>query len=280
METSYKEKYEQALAKAKEQYNYPCMRSCMGILEEIFPELTESEDEKIRKEIIKTVELYGPKTGNPKVYHDMISWLEKQGESSICNIPSKEIILAIWDLGNEWKELTGGSISTEYGTQLKYIQNHWHESEYYLRAMQNEQKLIDKVEPKFHEGEWITNGDYTWKIVEVKPLDYILQSQDGNVVDDTISHVDEQFHSFTIQDAKDGDVLYINNTVSESIMIYKSFNNGIIKKYASYNKFGFEGEHYLTLNDGYITPATKEQRDTLEKAITNAGYRWDKDKTK
>ena len=29
----------------------------------------------------------------------------------------------------------------------------------------------DKVEPKFHEGEWITNGDYTWKIVEVRPLD-------------------------------------------------------------------------------------------------------------
>jgi hypothetical protein len=62
-------------------------------------------------------------------------------------------------------------------------------------------------------------------------------------------------------------------------MIYKSFNNGIIKKYASYNKFGFEGEHYLTLNDGYITPATKEQRDTLEKAMADAGYEWsDKDR--
>lgn len=44
--------YDEALAKAKEQYNYPCMRSCMGILEEIFPELKESEDEKIRKTII------------------------------------------------------------------------------------------------------------------------------------------------------------------------------------------------------------------------------------
>jgi hypothetical protein len=62
-----------------------------------------------------------------------------------------------------------------------------------------EQKPADKVEPKFHEGEWITNGDYTWKIVEVKPLDYILQSQDGNIVDDTISYVDEQFHSFIVE---------------------------------------------------------------------------------
>jgi hypothetical protein len=237
-----------------------------------------SEDERIRKRLITDFGTIGKKEWGGLEVKDILDWLERQGESSICNIPSKEIILAIWDLGNEWKELTGGSISTEYGTQLKYIQNHWHESEYYLRAMQNEQNHIDKVEPKFEVGDWITNGDYTWKIVEVKPLDYVLQSQDGNVVDDTISHVDEQFHSFTIQDAKDGDVLYINNTMSESIMIYKSFNNGIINKHASYNKFGFEGEHYLTLNDGYITPAIKEQRDTLMKAMVDAGYTFDFEK--
>ena len=33
----YKEKYEKALAKAKEQYNYPAMASSMGKLEEILP---------------------------------------------------------------------------------------------------------------------------------------------------------------------------------------------------------------------------------------------------
>ena len=38
------------------------------------------------------------------------------------------------------------------------------------------QKTIDRVEPKFKVGDWITNGNYTWKIVEIKPLDYILQS--------------------------------------------------------------------------------------------------------
>ena len=50
------------------------------LAEKLFPELKESEDERIRKNIIKTVELYGPKTGDPKVYNDMISWLGKQGE--------------------------------------------------------------------------------------------------------------------------------------------------------------------------------------------------------
>jgi hypothetical protein len=39
--------------------------------------------------------------------------------------------------------------------------------------------------------------------------------------------------------------------------------------------------HINTLqNKTAFQPATKEQRDTLEKAITNAGYRWDKEKLK
>lgn len=86
METSYKEKYEQALAKAKEQYNYPCMRSCMGILEEIFPELAMSEDEKIKERITLCLE--------ECVHSDVIrdyekdecaAWLEKQ-KGNICGI--------------------------------------------------------------------------------------------------------------------------------------------------------------------------------------------------
>lgn len=81
MEQSYKEKYEQALAKAKEQYNYPCMRSCMGILEEIFPELAESEDEKIRKELISFFsDLPDTDTFRGIPPSKVIAWLEKQKE--------------------------------------------------------------------------------------------------------------------------------------------------------------------------------------------------------
>lgn len=70
--------------------------------------------------------------------------------------------------------------------------------------------------------------------------------------------------------------------MSESIMIYKSFKHGIIRKYASssYSKFGFEDENYFTLNDGYITPATKEQRDFLFAEMKKASYRWNVDKKK
>ena len=113
--------------------------------EAFFPELKESENEKIRKAIHIYLDwLDGRKDCQPKgdyTIKDMIAWLEKQGEQKpIINVPPRDVILSIWDLGNEWKELTNGCISTEYGTQLDYIQKHWRESEYYLREKQGEQK--------------------------------------------------------------------------------------------------------------------------------------------
>lgn len=72
----YKKKYEDALRKAKE--NKP--------LEEIFPELKESEDEKIKNEIIAFVEQSihrGGGTPVPQEQEDKwIAWLEKHGEKT------------------------------------------------------------------------------------------------------------------------------------------------------------------------------------------------------
>ena len=131
--------YEQKYKEAKRLYQTatPDQRY---VLESLFPELAESEDEKIRKALIRfhksTIDVDGIKG------EDIIAWLEKQGEQkSILNVPLREVILSIWDLGNEWKELTNGRISTEYGTQLDYIQKHWTESEYYLREKQGEQTI-------------------------------------------------------------------------------------------------------------------------------------------
>ena len=361
----YKKLYEEALERAKKIHNEHKAQP-FNAMTKVFPELAESEDEKIRKALIEMFISIGKRDFRDIPTKKIIAWLEKQGKQPIYKTPSREIILAIWDLGNEWKELTKGSISTEYGTQLDYIQKHWRESEYYLRAKQSEQKPFDyesaniqkkdfapestprysigdvlcdkscttlnkesqpnfeiidirngmyvcdkcsfpisqqdeyelvakrieqkpadKVEPKFHEGEWITNGDYTWKIVEVKPLDYILQSQDGNIVDDTISHVDEQFHSFTIEDAKEGDILA--SELCDSIILFKGIENNNIQFYCDYNfseinvsgnRFAINNgcQHYGSVEDSEdFHPATKEQCDTLTKAMTDAGYKLDSD---
>lgn len=143
-----------------------------------------------------------------------------------------------------------------------------------------EHKSANKVELKFKVGDWITNGDYTWKIIEVKPLDYILQSQDGNIVDDTISHVDEHFHSFTIQDAKDGDVLV---SLSNQPFIYNGECNTFhVGSYCGMDcigrKFIISQEKCHWTERNGIKPATKKQREQLEKAMADAGYKWDDEK--
>lgn len=71
----YKKKYEDALKKAKE--NKP--------IEEIFPELSENEDEKIRKRLIeyfKYCENSGSKTANTIDISEILAWLEKHGEQT------------------------------------------------------------------------------------------------------------------------------------------------------------------------------------------------------
>lgn len=80
----YKQKYEEALEKArvwKEKSGMPIDRQ--GILDDIFPELKESEDERIRKALIYYFsEQDGILTainGSVSV-RDILAWLEKQGE--------------------------------------------------------------------------------------------------------------------------------------------------------------------------------------------------------
>ena len=206
---------------------------------------------------------------------------EKQGEQRFADTDNKFIRM---------RETKPKDIS-EFLDRLTTVEQEflWEHIAKIRELDKEEQKSADEVEPKFNECEWITNGDYTWKIVEVKPLDYILQSQDGNIVDDTISHVDEQFHSFTTQDAKGGDVLcdYIEEYDNPLIFILKKFervNFGLanISDYSSYcfltagDRQRFEEGQYHHKHN--IKPATKEQRDTLLKAMADAGYTFDFEK--
>ena len=140
--------YDEALAKAKEQYNYPCMRSCMGILEEIFPELKESEDEKIRKELIRSFKsLNTIKVWNGIERTDILAWLEKQGEQKSAWSRDDEQYLLVcknalakYQTTDKWD---AGIISRWLEDKLKPLrpQNHWKPSD--------EQNPTNKIEPKF-----------------------------------------------------------------------------------------------------------------------------------
>ena len=147
--------------------------------------------------------------------------------------------------------------------------------------MQGEQKPADKVEPKFNVGVWVVFNNKHQSIYQVEKIEdgyYILRHTHGGTLGVCVLH-DENLRLWSIQDAKDGDVL-----------VDKYNNIGIFQEcegicWHSYIYLGCDGElRGFSIGGSHeqtdTHPATKEQRDTLEKAMTNAGYKWDKGKLK
>ena len=92
----YKTLYEQMLKRAKEEikkcgYNKGRIR----MIENIIPELKESENEKIRKELIRAFTATADKRdceiyGNGITYRQVLAWLEKQNEQKSEELPNGE----------------------------------------------------------------------------------------------------------------------------------------------------------------------------------------------
>ena len=148
------------------------------------------------------------------------------------------------------------------------------------QGYQKQEKFI--IEPKFDVGDWIVQkGLGTYKIVEKCESWYeVISYKDGKQY--SIGFDKENgCHIWTIQDAKDGDVLatpnyiYIFNSIdkeTETVAFYC-----LMKKSDEHFSFGDYRIHDEILNS---VPATKEQRDLLFTKMKEAGYEWDADKKK
>ena len=145
-----------------------------------------------------------------------------------------------------------------------------------------EQKPADKVEPPFHEGDWITDGQLICKILGVtgKSYELHLYNDDYCHFNTDIQSVNKYYHLWTIQDAKDGDVLLSKHNQP---FIY----NGIFdeESVGAYCGIDCLGDDFLKdsfpCNWSYkegVKPTTKEQRDLLFKKMYEAGYEWDAEK--
>lgn len=203
-------------------------------LENAFPELKESEDEKIRKELLDYCKNRAEKYPNDPKYKNIgawISWLEKQGE----------------------------------------------------------QKHADKVKPKFHEGDFIkyNKGNFIYKVTSVNGDSYRVENiETGNRSE--LLNAEPNFHLWTIQDAKDGDVVVDKS--DGAIGIFQSIGhhpNGGSCNDPSYcflhcryddGFFYADFEHGNMIDSDDLIPATKEKRDLLFKKMHEAGYEWDSEK--
>lgn len=133
-----------------------------------------------------------------------------------------------------------------------------------------EQKHADKVEPKFKVGDWVVRGKTIAQILDIQEQYYVGLDIDGNDFTSSRFLSDDKIHLWTIQDAKDGDVL----AAHECYVIFKEIDGLNIKCYCTYHYLGFNPIFYVdTLqNKEAFQPATKEQRDALMKAMSDAGY--------
>lgn len=254
-------------------------------LQGIFPELKESEGERIRKGIIRNLE-YLANRAEGFVKDDLkekIAWLENQAEQK-----------SIWH--NEDEEPKRGSLILlimQSGTPIvakiiepKHTFNHGERWAYIddLLEKQGEHKPADKIEPKFNfsVGQWIVaTGKCVYLITKIDGFNVTLVDVDGNeYVFDTSSL--EDAHLWTIQDAKDGDVFA---TKKGNLFIYDKnrYDNGLAYYYVGLvnKELTIKGPHNMLGHFGElhsVFPATKEQRDTLMKAMADAGYTFDFEK--
>lgn len=144
---------------------------------------------------------------------------------------------------------------------------------------QNGEKPINTFKPKFHVGEWIVQENIgTYKIIEVCESWYEVIDSIGNHY--SIGFDKEPMcYLWTIEDAKDGDVLYFDD---DTIVIFKDLYNR-----TSFHSFCFIEEGVLTVkSDGIpdwwegegFCPATKEQKEILFTKMKENGYKWDNEK--
>ena len=288
--------YDKAIERARKLYGNE-------IAEEIFPELKESDDEKIRKWIINDIRhnINNEPLNNSeykKKAEKAIAWLEKQGEQNVPSVNERTWLYLVSDVLT-WKDGIGQYLDDPRVQELAKKLCREYASKLYNPSIssntgKNEQKSVDKIEPrpKFKVGDWVVdNRGYVWRIEgKLKGIlnhFYLLGGVKGDETRPTIDYVDKTFHLWTLQDVKDGNVLLFYSDYKGKKMFYI----GIVEKYVGKldgcsNTFktyvGMDWDNnlqigrYMGCDD--IQPATKEQRDTLMKAINDAGYEWDIEK--
>ena len=83
---NYEKKYKEALERARKLYEQGTITESLS---HVFPELKESEDERIRKHLIGVVELYYGNTDEQEK-KDCLDWLEKQCGQKPAELPKGE----------------------------------------------------------------------------------------------------------------------------------------------------------------------------------------------
>lgn len=264
----YEKKYKEIVGQLKKAYLYAQTDSTKAVLEEILPELAESEDDKIRKELLDFCKSKAEKYPNDPKYKNIsawITWLEKQGDKD--KFIEKELGCIKGYRENAIKRLE--ELEKQGGQNDSDVKD-------YNNIDPHFGKSVDKIKPKFRVGDWVvlTAGELssTLQIVNVDTNKKLYWFNDNSY----LPIVDEEcLHLWTLEDAKDGDVLIIGDI----IIIFKELVSSVTCEcYCSLceNEFGITKAGVYSCCGA--KPATKEQRDILFAKMKEAGYEWNPEK--
>lgn len=295
---NYEKMYKEALERAsKIKLRNPIGR-IQDEIDSIFPELKESEDDEIRKDIIQFLQLPHPQFVGKREHEKWIAWLEKQGGQNKQHL--YDIIIALWDLLDKIDTFSDLQIDdTNPDNPFRKIEHITQERHKFVKSdgynlfienvmitndkifeKQGEQKPIDESKPKFKAGDWIVynRDDYSREIIQVYDIrDGRYYFTDNVHFSWSIKECDEKCHLWTIQDAKDGDVLEFGDhgRLVVGIVSYVNKTTGKVDVNCLLENNNFKVGIYYNLDTIKPHPATKEQRDLLFQKMKDAGYEWD-----
>lgn len=299
----YEKKYKNLKAKINNAYLYAQTDSTKAVLEKILPELKESEDKRIRKEIMDFV--VGNTISKDGRREKYLAWLEKQGEQkrlgypyvpgwrenrsdnkpqikhSVLMLTTHGVVEGEW-YGDKWYQYRWNcdvkDTDVLYWLHLSDLESLEKEGNS-NSIFSEEQKPANKVEPKFKVGDWIICMGITAQITDLQKHYYIGIDTNGN--DFVVSYSNEcEIKKWTIKDAKAGDVLCWDD--SKCIALFK-----YIYDKETFKSYGFVGHCSNVYESGPsyhdiegAHPATKKQCDLLFQKMKEAGYKWDAEKRK
>lgn len=264
------------------------------VLEKYINSMSNKDDERLRKTTIAFLKDFAEQGYENAT--ECIDWLKKQSESSQTN--ERAWLYLVSDVLT-WKDGIGQYLDDPRVQELakrlcsEYAQKLYNNSNS-SNTGKNEQKSADKIEPKFHKGDWITI-DKPCQIININDNgNYIVQyCNDEKTHELSKNFCESYFHIWAINDAKDGDVLALSwledKNLWEKIIIFKKYHSEGIKglysipcvegygKTFKNGKMAFTDEevpYYSKTWTCNLHPATKEQRGLLFQKIKETGYKW------
>lgn len=277
----HEKKYKEALERAKNELLLCGSQDCDAARQilRFFPELAESEDERIRKALIafhkSTIDINGIKGG------DIIDWLER--------------LKVFTEHGDGLYYFSNGSftyVSKAALDNIAWLEKQGEKSQGKTALEAEKEEKVDnanKVERKFNVGDWVVQENIgIYKVIEICKSWYeVIDSEDNHY---SISFDKEYMcHLWSINDAKPGDVLNSIGLHNNCIFIFNGLDkwkfdepNGdktVVTGYcclfgtADKIEFGIQGPDCVEVNT--IKPATKIQRDLLFQKMKEEGYEWD-----